>query len=198
MGGRKTKYAGFTIVELLIVIVVIAILAAIVIVAYNGIQARARDSLRIQDLKNIAKALEAYKITTGSYPTPNSTMNAAGTAVAASGWEVSRSASGGATDFLSVLRTSGTVSKVPVDPTNDGQGTDLTPTRATNGYEYFYYRYAAGANGCNPSRGDYYVIGATRMETIASGTSHPESPGFSCSGRDWVTTGTYVMGGYAN
>lgn len=33
---------GFTIVELLIVIVVIAILAAITIVAYNGIQARAK------------------------------------------------------------------------------------------------------------------------------------------------------------
>ena len=38
---KKTK-SGFTIVELLIVIVVIGILAAITIVAYNGIQSRAR------------------------------------------------------------------------------------------------------------------------------------------------------------
>lgn len=39
-----TNKHGFTIVELLIVIVVIAILAAISVVAYNGIQNRAKDS----------------------------------------------------------------------------------------------------------------------------------------------------------
>lgn len=40
----KAAKRGFTIVELLIVIVVIAILAAITVVAYNGIQNRARAS----------------------------------------------------------------------------------------------------------------------------------------------------------
>ena len=40
----KSPRSGFTIVELLIVIVVIAILAAITIVAFNGIQERARAS----------------------------------------------------------------------------------------------------------------------------------------------------------
>ena len=56
---------GFTIVELLIVIVVIAILAAITIVAYNGIQGRALDSTRLSDLATIRKALEAYKTVNG-------------------------------------------------------------------------------------------------------------------------------------
>lgn len=60
---------GFTIVELLIVIVVIAILAAISIVAYNGIQERARDSQRLQDVKTITKALEMYYLDNGRFPT---------------------------------------------------------------------------------------------------------------------------------
>tara|TARA_B100000678_G_C18005389_1_gene420546 strand:+ start:141 stop:641 length:501 start_codon:yes stop_codon:yes gene_type:complete len=54
------KQTGFTIVELLIVIVVIAILAAITIVAYNGIQERARDTQRLTDLSNIEKAIRLY------------------------------------------------------------------------------------------------------------------------------------------
>jgi prepilin-type N-terminal cleavage/methylation domain-containing protein len=61
------KRYGFTIVELLIVIVVIAILAAISIVAYNGIQQRARDNIRKSDLAQIEKSLELYKIDKGKY-----------------------------------------------------------------------------------------------------------------------------------
>lgn len=63
--------AGFTIVELLIVIVVIGILAAIVIVAFNGIQNQAHDSAVKADLKNMATVLERQKIqsTNDSYPT---------------------------------------------------------------------------------------------------------------------------------
>lgn len=70
------KRDGFTIVELLIVIVVIAILAAISIVAYNGIQNRANDSTVQQDLSNIAKKLEIYKIDTGGvYPSNASNLS---------------------------------------------------------------------------------------------------------------------------
>jgi len=64
----KSNRRGFTIVELLIVIVVIGILAAIVIVAYNGIQNRANDSRRVSDLEAISKALEEQYVDTGSYP----------------------------------------------------------------------------------------------------------------------------------
>lgn len=63
----KTK-SGFTIVELLIVIVVIAILAAISIVAYNGIQQRANNMARISNAGDAVKILSAYIATYGKYP----------------------------------------------------------------------------------------------------------------------------------
>jgi len=66
---RAKKNRGFTIVELLIVIVVIAILAAISIVSYNGIQQRARDTSRKNDVAAIAKALHLYNIDNGNYAT---------------------------------------------------------------------------------------------------------------------------------
>lgn len=69
------KINGFTIVELLIVIVVIAILAAISIVAYNGIQVRANNSSAATTAENVAKKVEAFNSVTGAYPTNNATSS---------------------------------------------------------------------------------------------------------------------------
>jgi len=65
---HKHKQLGFTIVELLIVIVVIGILAAITIVAYNGVQMRGRDSVRKSDLVSINKAIKLFYADNGNYP----------------------------------------------------------------------------------------------------------------------------------
>ena len=57
------KNTGFTIVELLIVIVVIGILAAITIVAFNGVTKNAKSASVKSDVANNVKLIEAYKIT---------------------------------------------------------------------------------------------------------------------------------------
>ncbi|HET7630405.1 MAG TPA: type II secretion system protein [Candidatus Saccharimonadales bacterium] len=59
---------GFTIVELLIVIVVIAILAALVLNTFAGVQEKARDSDRQNDVATITKHLETYYTNHNNYP----------------------------------------------------------------------------------------------------------------------------------
>lgn len=73
-----TRYLpGFTIVELLSVIVVIAILAAISIVAYTGVQDRARFASMRAEISSINRAIQFYYADNGSRPvTPTSSTGA--------------------------------------------------------------------------------------------------------------------------
>ena len=77
----RTKSTGFTIVELLIVVVIIAILAAITIVAYNGIQNRAKTSSAQSAANSAIKKAEAFNADdtspTAGYPNAGSQLTGA-------------------------------------------------------------------------------------------------------------------------
>lgn len=66
---------GFTIVELLVVIVVIGVLAAISLVAYTGIQSRAVTASLTSDLTNASTQLKLDQVTNGAFPTTLAAAN---------------------------------------------------------------------------------------------------------------------------
>lgn len=74
------KHRGFTIVELLIVIVVIGILAGITVVAYNGIRSRGYDAQSASEFNAVQKALENFYTVNSRYPNSNEMEGSAGPA----------------------------------------------------------------------------------------------------------------------
>lgn len=64
---RKST-SGFTVIELLVIIVVLGIIVTIVVVAYNGIQKAALNSQRSTELLGWRTSFEKYKAANGQYP----------------------------------------------------------------------------------------------------------------------------------
>lgn len=63
------KNIGFTLVELLIVISIIAILSMVLTISFSGAQKNSRDQRRVADLQAIQKAAEQMMMLSGTYPT---------------------------------------------------------------------------------------------------------------------------------
>ncbi len=84
---NNTAKSGFTIVELLIVVVVIAILAAITIVSYNGITTKANASAAKSTAATWQKKIELYQAEEGRYPISAAEMSA----TASKSWHITNS-----------------------------------------------------------------------------------------------------------
>lgn len=138
---KSVSRLGFTITELLIVIVIIGILAAITLVQYNGTQGRARDAQRRTDIANITKALEQYYADNGSYPVASGTAS-----VINANWYTSGDASW--TGFTTNL--TGIIDTLPADPKAVTNGNPLN----AGSYAYAYFT----GNYCNETAGRWYIL----------------------------------------
>jgi len=161
---------GFTLIELLVVISIIGLLSSIVLASLNVARIKARDAVRLSDMKSIQLALELYYDSYGRYP--SSDLDGCG------GWDI------GNQDFVLL--------NGKIDPFVGGKIRDATATGGCFGYRY--YRYYAGYAGCPVSEGAFFVLGVVDME--GSDRPHPNSPGWSCSGRNWQNEFDWVTGGF--
>lgn len=152
------KKQGFTIVELLVIIVVIGILSTISVFAYNGVQAKARDTDRISDLQGIADAIKLYrtkvghdvqtvgvvKADCGRYEGDGVTPMGGGSNNGGNGWfnYESTSTTNYSVSVLHCLTFKGYLNDSFVDPTGCASTTG-TPapgrTCSTTGYAYMKY-----------------------------------------------------------
>jgi prepilin-type N-terminal cleavage/methylation domain-containing protein len=178
MRNPASRKKGFTLVELLVVIAIIGLLSTVAMVALDNARQKGRDAKRLSDMKQILTALELYREMYGVYPA-NTDENSDG----CGGWDIGYL---GQNDiFIDPLRTSG-IMKAPGDP--------LPGVCITKGYRY--YRYPAGTNSCDASRGDFFVLGVSDLET--SSGMHPSSPGWVCPSRSWNVEFEWVTGGFTN
>ena len=111
---------GFTLIELIVVITILAILGTIGFLSVGGYSSRARDSARIGDIANITKSLDVSIVTAGNYPTPDNAF-----AVTFSGGTLWNQGVVG-NSVLQYFRSSiagGGINKKPTDPLNNSEYT---------------------------------------------------------------------------
>lgn len=145
----RKKNSGFTIIELLIVIIVIGILATLVIVTYNGIQQKARNTKRDTDINAIQGQVEAFFAQNGKYPTLNNVND--------STW---RSTNMKGLDKEAL--------KDPNNSKTDGTQYNLVPTTTADSYVY-----AVAPTDCNNAGAD--CIGYTLTATLEGGGIYSKS-----------------------
>jgi len=131
---RNTNY-GFSLIELLVAMTVIAIIMGLALVSFQGSKASARDAKRKNDLEQIRSALEVYRVDTGEYPGENycdSSLGSFGSQVCSGGTFPHTPGTDWDGTIESELETD-YIGDLPVDPLNNS--------------EYYYYYEPA----CNQS-----------------------------------------------
>jgi len=161
---------GFTLIELVVVISILAILSGVLVPRVTNHLKSARDARRLADIKAVRAAIEQYHIEKGTYPPANANSSYGG-------WDVSNDG-----DFIRALRDNGYLDEDAVDPLNDAT------------FHYRYYVYARGSYGCQ-GNSEFYVLGIRNFESEDFAVRNRGF--FQCSGRNWNDEFAYVTGGGA-
>lgn len=154
----KAKSQGFTIVELLIVVVVIAILAAITIVSYNGITSRANQSSAKASAASVLKKAEAFNADNGVYPRLSTYLTAGTTFVSSPSYPTGTGASWYMTG-TTITYQAAAWTAAPANPTSTVR---VVPCGAAT---------IAATTDANITGLKYFIWDATTNSDVAAGTS---------------------------
>ena len=156
---------GFTLIELMVVILIIAILSGIVMAQFSVAKAKSRDGKRVADIAQIQLAIQLYFDRCNQYPRASATGLLATVEIT----------SGGIADGCPSGVTLGTfLNQLPTPPS--GGVTD-----ATNTYTYRYIVHTTGT-----VRDDYYLF--TRLETASAAKNDDVDGTIPSSLTGWSTT----------
>ncbi len=166
--AHKDK-GGFTLIEILVSISIMALLASVILAATNSARKNARDSKRISSIRELQTGLELYFTDHQEYPSADLSEAVGKSAGDGFGnWDTPQDG-----DFLQVLVDEKYMKGTVLDPLG-------VPGDASQ-YNLRYYKFPAGSvPGCPQNRGAFYVLGIVDMET--SDGRHQLSPGWACSG----------------
>ena len=178
MYKAKSKLSGFTIVELLVVIVVIGILAAITIVSYTGISQKAVAASLQSDLSGASKQLKMYQVEYSAYPAgivenPANSRRYCPNPDQSGGRYCFRASPGNTFDILSYLATTQTFSL-----TAGSGSTSYVVTHSSSPTVVVVATYSAtggtitytDSSGANPRSSPAYAGGYTVHTFTTSGT----------------------------
>jgi prepilin-type N-terminal cleavage/methylation domain-containing protein len=135
---KKIPVRGFTLMELLITVALIALLSSVVLSSLATARAKARDTQRLQNLESLRVALESYRTTHGVYPIAGSVSDPQFSGHC-SGWDIVGDYSGADGWIPNLAPTY--IPALPADPRPGGQGTAQCYGYLSDGREYLIVAY---------------------------------------------------------
>ena len=149
------RQSGFTIIEMLIVVTILALLTGILLPVLEGTSASARDARRAADLKSVQAALEAYKRVNGLYPDTGGQWQGDPANFGGMGYDAGGYIPGLVPDFLPAL---------PKDPDPANPGADSGYIYNSDGSDYKFVANASpesfptGNPFFDPQRADSWQV----------------------------------------
>ncbi len=157
--------SGFTLLELLFVVAIIALLSSIVLSSLAIARARGRDTKRISDLRQLRNAIELYEVDNAGNPPP---VNFASTGGQIWYGELNNAPNAGAFAgvYVKSLLAPKYISKVPEDPSNT---LALISGTEQDGWFYYYERgayFATSSLVATNQPKDYAICTKLELPTI--------------------------------